>query len=135
MINTNILVDMVQGLHEFGIFSTFIPDGAVPSCITHKSKGSSISFIVSSLPNLRIRCLNVCSLYHRDLEGELDHPLLTKINNKTKDLTWIYSPLCWGCPIEDEDLAWLSQWNFGNQLEGGDEVTVSIFMGDLFKVK
>ncbi|KAM7474152.1 hypothetical protein LguiB_021395 [Lonicera macranthoides] len=131
----NLRTRPIQGLHEFGIFSTFIPGGAIPSCFTNKSKGSSISFIVSSLPNLMIRCLNVCSLYHRDPGGELDHPLLTKINNKTKDLTWIYSPLCWGCPIEDEDLAWLSQWNFGNQLEGGDEVIVSIFMGDLFKVK
>ncbi|KAM7474481.1 hypothetical protein LguiB_021724 [Lonicera macranthoides] len=33
-------------------------------------------------------------------------------------------------------MAWISQWNFGNdQLEGGDEVTISIHTGNAFKVK
>ncbi|KAM7474478.1 LOW QUALITY PROTEIN: hypothetical protein LguiB_021721 [Lonicera macranthoides] len=125
----------IQGLHEFGIFSTFIPGGMVPSCFSDKSKGSSISFSVSSLPNLRIRCLNVFFVYYLR-RGFVPEPiLLTKILNRKKGLTWIYCPFFVGSPYEGNDMTWLSQWNFGNdQLEGGDEVTVSVHVGDL-KVK
>ncbi|KAM7470195.1 hypothetical protein LguiA_008378 [Lonicera macranthoides] len=124
----------IQGPHEFGIFNTFISGGRVPSCFIDKSKGSSISFTVPSLPNLRIRCLNVFCVYYSPI-GRLEQPILfAKIYNRTKDLTWIYSPLCVGFPYEDYGMAWLSQWNFGNdQLEGGDEVTVSIYTGNAFK--
>ncbi|KAM7470220.1 hypothetical protein LguiA_008403 [Lonicera macranthoides] len=124
----------IQGLHEFGIFSTFIPGEMVPSCFSDKSKGSSISFSVTSLPNLRIRCLNVFSVYYYSRRNFPDTRLLTKIYNRTKGLTWIYCPLCVGFPYEANGMTWLSQWNFGNdQLEGGDEITVSIHTG--FEVK
>ncbi|KAM7474473.1 hypothetical protein LguiB_021716 [Lonicera macranthoides] len=41
----------------------------------------------------------------------------------------------YGCPEEDEDMTWLSQWDFGNQLEGGDEIVVSVFLSEMFEVK
>ncbi|KAM7469351.1 hypothetical protein LguiA_007534 [Lonicera macranthoides] len=120
--------DPIQGIYEFGIFNTFIPGGEIPSCFSKRKKGSVISLIVPLLPNFRIQCLNICAVY-----GETDSPSLylqfaIKINNKTKDLTWVYSPIYVGEPEEDKDMTWLSQWNFGNQLEGGDEIVVSIFV-------
>lgn len=130
---------MAQGLHEFGIFSTFVPRGEVPSWFTQtKVMGPSISFMVP--PNARIKCLNVCSMYWYAEEEEVTwfpHPAFTKINNKTKDLTWIYCPLYFGIPeYDNEDLAWLSQWKLRNyQLGGGDEVTVTIALGNGFQVK
>lgn len=130
---------MTQGLYEFGIFSTFLPGGAVPSWFADvKLMGPSISFTVP--PKVRIKCLNVCSLYwyFKDEEDNwYPHPAFTKINNMAKDLTFIYCPFYFGIPeYDDEDIAWLSQWKLGNhQLGGGDEVTITIAVGNGFQVK
>ncbi|KAM7473696.1 hypothetical protein LguiB_020939 [Lonicera macranthoides] len=32
-------------------------------------------------------------------------------------------------------MTWFSQWNFGNQLEGGDEIVVSVLLEDWLEVK
>ena len=118
-----------------------------------------MSFIVPSDPKCRIQCLNICSVY------VTVHPICNwggiKIDNKTKDLTWVYSPLYFGIPEEDceeeyfgileedsedeyfhipkgdreAEMTWFSQWNFGNQLEGGDEIVVSVLLEDWFEVK
>ncbi|MFZ8360643.1 hypothetical protein ACO1LX_19735, partial [Staphylococcus aureus] len=36
---------------------------------------------------------------------------------------------------DGEDFVWLSHWKFGNQLEGGDEVSVTVFIGELIQVE
>ncbi|KVH96353.1 hypothetical protein Ccrd_001554 [Cynara cardunculus var. scolymus] len=125
----------IQGLFQFGIFSTFIPSGEVPSWFEeNKVRDSSVSFTVPL--DARLKCLNVCCVY-----GETDidevwspHPAFIKVDNKTKNLTWIYCPVFFGLP-DHEELAWLSQWNFGNQLECGNEATISFIVGDAFQVK
>jgi hypothetical protein len=43
---------MAQGLHEGGIFSTFLPGNEVPGRFSHTSRGSSVSFTVPLLPKL-----------------------------------------------------------------------------------
>ncbi|KAM7514901.1 hypothetical protein LguiA_004484 [Lonicera macranthoides] len=48
------------GLYEFRIFSTFLPETEAPNWCNELNRGSSISFIVPSYPNLWIRGLNVC---------------------------------------------------------------------------
>ncbi|KAL7205637.1 hypothetical protein ACSBR2_018545 [Camellia fascicularis] len=123
----------LQGLYEFGIFSTFLPGSKVPYWFSNKRLDSSMSFVVPSLPNFRIRGLNVCVVYvcsnsHKD--GNL-HDFSIKISNKTKGLEWIYGPTFHG----NEDMIWLSHWNFRNQLQAGDEVNVSMVVGVGFKVK
>ncbi|KAI3729666.1 hypothetical protein L6452_18329 [Arctium lappa] len=125
----------IQGLFQFGIFSTFIPSGEVPNWFEeNKIRESSVSFTVPL--DARFKCLNVCCVY-----GETDidevwspHPAFIKVHNKTKNLTWIYCPVFFGLP-DHEELAWLSQWNFGNHLECGNEATISFTVGDAFQVK
>ncbi|KAM7481989.1 hypothetical protein LguiB_006572 [Lonicera macranthoides] len=124
-----------QGLYEFGIFSTFLRREEIPSWCgdrnDHKGSPSSISFIVPSRPSLRIRGLNVYSVYTLSNTDEIGivNMLHTKINNKSKDLKWIYCPVVIAIPEkgkEEEELVWLSHWKFGDHLESGDEVDVSV---------
>ncbi|KAM7514905.1 hypothetical protein LguiA_004488 [Lonicera macranthoides] len=128
----------IQGLYEFGIFSTFLPKTEAPSWCSQLNRGSSISFTVPLSPNLWIWGLNVCGVYTLSNHQETWFlpPIFTKISNMTKDLNWIYKPWSLGIPTEDgEELAWLSHWKFGNQLESGDEVIISMVSDDSFEVK
>lgn len=99
--------------------------------------GSSVSFIMPSLPYLTVQGVNVCTVYafSDDERDKLPHPLFAKIFNKSKCLKWIYGPSCFGFPEDDGHMIWLSPWKLGNQLDGGDEVSVSIFMDVGFEVK
>lgn len=97
----------LQGLYEFGIFSTFIPGYEVPSWFSNKSSGSSVSFIIPSLLKYhKIRGLTICIVYaHSDDHGYSNfHEFYVKISNKSKDLEWIYDPTYYG----NEDMMWLS---------------------------
>ena len=126
----------VQGLYEFGIFSTFLRREEIPSWCgdgnDNKGSPSSISFVVPSHPtSLRIRGLNVYSVYALPniYKNDTHYMLFTKINNKSKDLEWIYCPMVIAIPEkgkEEEEFVWLSHWKFGNHLESGDVVDVSV---------
>ncbi|CAL5329883.1 unnamed protein product [Camellia sinensis] len=105
-----------MGLYEFDVvFNTFFPGREVPSWYKNKSTGSSISFIVPSLHNLRIRGLNVCSVYAL-FYGEEDNtasrgngyqPLLrVEISTRSKSLNLKYCPTCNGIPDTNEDMIW-----------------------------
>ncbi|KAA8536641.1 hypothetical protein F0562_029119 [Nyssa sinensis] len=137
-LSSNILKCPIQGLYEYGIFSTFVPGGGVPTgWCGNKSTGSSICFIVPSLPNLRIRGLNVCCVYALSNNQDIwwPPPLFIKLSNKSKDLKWIYGPGSFGIPEDGKDMIWFSHWKFGNKLVGGDEVNVSIVVDVGFQVK
>ncbi|KAM7514915.1 hypothetical protein LguiA_004498 [Lonicera macranthoides] len=128
----------IQGLNEFGIFNTFLPKTEAPSWCNELNRGSSISFIVPSYPNLWIRGLNVCGVYALSKRKDtwFPFPIFTRISNKTKDLNWMYNPWLHGFPVEDgEELAWISHWKFGNELESGDEIIISMVTDDSFEVK
>ncbi|KAK9944518.1 hypothetical protein M0R45_010081 [Rubus argutus] len=137
----------VQGLYEDGIFSTFLPRNEVPGQYSHRIKGSSISFTVPILANLTIRGLNVFSVIAKSNNDDSDptintvniddsdHPAITVVSNKSKDLKWIYGPKFFGIPGDGKDMIWLSHWKFGNRLEGGDVVTILIYTKSEFKVK
>ncbi|KAM7473688.1 hypothetical protein LguiB_020931 [Lonicera macranthoides] len=58
--------------------------------------------------------------------------IYVKIENKTKDLTWIYCPTYF--PY-DEYMRWLSRWRFGNQLEAGDDITFTFDGKNIYLVK
>ncbi|KAK9910909.1 hypothetical protein M0R45_034843 [Rubus argutus] len=128
-------LDSIQGFSEYGIFSIFLMgnENKVPGQFGHRTEASlPICFTVPLLPNSRIRGLNIFSVYalttsSSGIEGNiLDAPVLTVIKNKSKSLRWIYFPSCWGIPSKGEDVIWLSHWNFGNQMEAGDQVSVSV---------
>ncbi|KAM7478676.1 hypothetical protein LguiA_026889 [Lonicera macranthoides] len=100
----------------------------------NKGSSSKVSFVVPSHPGHRIRGVNVYSVYTLSNTNEIELPFLlfTKINNKTKDLKWIYTPVAIAIPEmenEEDQLIWLSHWKFGNHLESGDEVDVSVISG------
>ncbi|BFG34203.1 hypothetical protein CerSpe_204780 [Prunus speciosa] len=131
----------IQVLYEYGIISTFLPGNVVPGQFSHKNRGScSISFTVPC-SNLRIRGLNIFSVY-TSYDGDLDpgyscdkiSPIVTKVHNKSTGMKWIYDPSLIGFPDLGEDMVFLSHWSLGNELKGGDQVIVSMFMRSSFRV-
>ncbi|XP_021803022.1 disease resistance protein RML1A-like [Prunus avium] len=123
----------IQELHEDGIFSAFFCGNEFPGQFSHKSRGSSISFVVPLLDNHRIKGLIVCAVY-----ASSDFPynqMATRVINKSKGLKWYYMPSAYDIPGEGEDMIWLSHWKFKDEhLEGGDKVVVSVRM-EHFQVK
>ncbi|CAN6703695.1 unnamed protein product [Malus baccata var. baccata] len=134
----------VQGLYQYGIFSTFFAGNKVPGRFSYKSTKSSISFTVPLLlASHRIRGLNIfatCAKEGNSNANDSSTPaIITKVSNKSKDLKWIYIPLIYGIPGDGEDMIWLSHWKIENEtiLQCGDQVVVSVMVGPdkLFRIK
>ncbi|XP_008231841.2 PREDICTED: disease resistance protein RML1A-like [Prunus mume] len=122
----------VQGLYQHGIFSTFFGGNEVPGQFSHKSRGSSLSFTVPLLDNHRTRGLIVFVVYVNAGYGSpiIHHNYSSQIivKNKSNGLRGAYCPSDYGIPGAGEDMIWLSHWNLDDQLQGGDEVVVSVIM-------
>ncbi|XP_050153697.1 disease resistance protein RUN1-like isoform X2 [Malus sylvestris] len=134
----------VQGLHQYGIFSTFFAGNEVPGRFSYKNTKSSISFIVPLLlASHRIRGLNIFATYAKEENPNNDSYdfsiIMTKVSNKSKGLKWIYIPLSYGIPGDGEDMIWLSHWKMENEtiLQCGDQVVVSVLAepNKLFRMK
>ncbi|CAN6566814.1 unnamed protein product [Malus baccata var. baccata] len=137
----------VQGLYQFGIFSTFFAGNEVPGRFSYKNTKSSISFIVPLLlASHRIRGLNIFAAYAKEEEenSNIDNyyrsiQIVTKVSNKSKGLKWIYGPYFYGIPGDGEDMIWLSHWKMENEtiLQCGDQVVVSVVAtpNSLFRIK
>ncbi|CAL5398984.1 unnamed protein product [Camellia sinensis] len=129
----------LQGCHERHIFYAYCLGSKVPDWFNLKNEGSSISFIVPSHLNFRIRCLSVCSIYalpnNRKEYYGFNCEAHTIISNTTKSLIWSHSPYVLGIPEADEDMMMLSYWKFENQLESGDELNISVVGNEYFQVK
>ncbi|THG19832.1 hypothetical protein TEA_017659 [Camellia sinensis var. sinensis] len=142
MINKLGLVDLesmgsLEGLYECGIYSIFVPGNEVPGWCSNKRKGSSISFNVPLVLNLKIVALNVYIVYAfaNDISLESYQSEHIKINNKTKGLRWNYSPMFRGIP-DDNSMIWFSHWEIGHLLmEGGDKMNLSATFDEIFQVK
>ncbi|XP_048422835.1 disease resistance protein RUN1-like [Pyrus x bretschneideri] len=135
-------VSPVQGLYEYGIFSTFFVGNEVPGRFSYKSTKSSISFSVPS--SHKIRGLNIFVTYANEENSNNDDEWrevssLIKVSNKSKGLKWIYYPFFYGIPGDGEDMIWLSHWKMENEtiLQCGDQVVVSVMTGPnkLFRIK
>lgn len=136
--------DVVQGLFEFGIFSSYVPGNEIPAWCSSKSMGNSISLVLPSDPKNSLQGLNICLTYGRSNNArKFRHwsnqdwcTYYIKIHNKTKDLKWVYSPTFVGIPDDGEDITLISHWKFGKEVENGDDVTVSIVgMSYAFQMK
>ncbi|XP_048425218.1 disease resistance protein RUN1-like isoform X2 [Pyrus x bretschneideri] len=136
----------VQGLYQYGIFSTFFIGNEVPGRFSYKSTKSSISFSVPLLPSShRIRGLNIFATYANEENSNYNYensdkpPMIIKVSNQSKGLTWIYCPHFHGILEEGEDMIWLSHWKMENEtiLQCGDQVVVSVIAGPakLFRIK
>ncbi|CAL5401879.1 unnamed protein product [Camellia sinensis] len=127
----------LQGLYECGIYSIFVPGNEVPGWCSNKRKGSSISFNVPLVPNLKIVALNVYIVYAfaNDISLASYQFDYIKFSNKTKGLKWTYSPVFRGIP-DDNSMIWFSRWEIGHLLmEGGDKMNLSASFDDIFQVK
>ncbi|GMP63344.1 hypothetical protein CsSME_00025071 [Camellia sinensis var. sinensis] len=126
----------LQGCHEEHIFYAYLSESKIPTWFNLKNTGSSISFIVPS--HFRIQALSVCSIYALSNNTKVPYynsNTHTIINNRTKSLTWSHSPFAFGIPEANEDMMWLSYWKFENQLEGGDELNISVVGNEDFQVR
>ncbi|CAI9298947.1 unnamed protein product [Lactuca saligna] len=114
----------LEVLHEFGIFSTFVPEEQIPSSFMFNKKGPKFSFKVPWHHNsLRISGFNMCVL----LNQLPSFPYMEiELHNETKDLVWNYIKGDRDVPKGVKNIAWLSLWRCGNILEGGDEIVISI---------
>ncbi|KAK4370986.1 hypothetical protein RND71_010461 [Anisodus tanguticus] len=127
---------LVQGLYEFGIFSTYFPGSEIPSWFNRKGEQSILSLKVDSHTNTNIIGLNICIVYsrsnHQKSQCWVDNQLgnwysfFVKINNVSKGVKWIYAPTFIGVPGLNENLTFLCHWKLGKYLEAGDEINVSI---------
>ncbi|KAL7591001.1 hypothetical protein Lser_V15G33205 [Lactuca serriola] len=123
----------VQVLYEYGIMSTYLPDVKDQSMTkpVYMSSFPNISFRVPSCPRKRrIQGLHVTTLYRPSGEEEDMWVLFIKISNTTKDLIWMYNPVVYCNPRVGEDAVWLSYWPIGNILDAGDEINVSVIVGN-----
>ncbi|VVA26651.1 PREDICTED: TMV resistance [Prunus dulcis] len=141
----------IQGLNEYGIFSTFLPGNEVPGRFSRRSSTqSSISLTVPIRGHLKIQGLNVFSVYAKSNSDSpkninanvesIPNPIVTAVkfsNENGKNLKWVYVPSFFGVPDYGKDMVWLSHWGLlGSQLlDRGDRVTVSVFTRFEFQVK
>ncbi|KAI8556039.1 hypothetical protein RHMOL_Rhmol05G0222000 [Rhododendron molle] len=124
----------LQVCYQRHIISAYIPGSTVPPGFTFKNLGSAIDFIVPSYLNSRIRGLNVCSVYVHFGDPKHHEPH-TIISNRTKGLVWSDCPFVFGTAEDGEDTMWLSYWKFGNHLESGDELNISVSGGEFVQIK
>ncbi|KAL7618627.1 hypothetical protein Lser_V15G03675 [Lactuca serriola] len=116
----------MQMYYEFGIFSTIYGGQEMPSWITDRSTGPSISFTIPSSPN-KLTGLNFCFVQTPLYLSESFYLPLIKISNITKNLTWIYQHYLDVVYLGGKCLTLLSHWMFGsNEMECGDHVTITI---------
>ncbi|XP_055803965.1 disease resistance protein RPV1-like isoform X2 [Solanum dulcamara] len=126
----------VQGLYEFGIFSTYFPGSEIPSWCIRKGEESLLTLKVDSHTNTKIIGLNICIVYSRSNhqksrcwdENQLGnwYSFFIKLNNLSKGVKWIYAPTFIGIPGPNENITFLCHWKLGKYLEAGDEINVSV---------
>ncbi|XP_061998819.1 disease resistance protein RPV1-like [Rosa rugosa] len=117
----------LQGLCECGIFSIFLRGSNIPDWYKYRGE-TALSITVPSHPKLKIKGLNVCVVYTpEDARDFLMISLLLKVSNEAKGLMWSHLPVSVGLPKVNEEMSWLSHWQFENdELEGGDELRFSV---------
>ncbi|KAJ0496029.1 putative leucine-rich repeat domain superfamily, heavy metal-associated domain superfamily [Helianthus annuus] len=118
----------IQMLYEYGIRSTYLQGIKDQSMATHQYTSSSkfLSFRVPLHPKKhKIHGLNVTALYTSSVTEDR-YPLFARISNRSRGVTWVYSPVVYCKPKVDEDVVWLSYWPTGNLLDVGDDVYVDI---------
>lgn len=126
----------VQGLYEFGIFSTYFPGSEIPGWFSRKGDESLLTLKVDSHTNTNIIGLNICIVYSRSNHQKSQcweenqfgnwYSFFIKLNNLSKGVKWIYAPTFIGIPGPNENLTYLCHWKLGRYLEAGDEINVAI---------
>ncbi|XP_019054002.1 PREDICTED: TMV resistance protein N-like [Nelumbo nucifera] len=118
-------------LQERGKFDIFLYGNEVPDWFDHQKMGSVISFEVPTLLDRKIQGLTICAIFATERKAdEFAFLAYAKISDKTKGLEWRYSPKFHQVPkITHQPHMWVGHRRhskFGNCLESGDQVEVSI---------
>ncbi|KAM7469972.1 hypothetical protein LguiA_008155 [Lonicera macranthoides] len=112
------------GTYDYGVYSICLSGRRIPTFIGEKCEGSSsICFTVPLLPTRGIQYLNAWCKLRRSNERVYKIHLSVKIENKTKDLTWIEQ---YNRPLFSNSMGLLSRWRLGNQLEAEDEIIIIV---------
>lgn len=123
---------MEQGLFALGDFNIFLPGGEVPDSFNYQSAGSILSFVVSPLPDRKIRGWILCAIFANPVEEiGLGVDSFYVVQNKTKRLTKVYEPTLDAYPITRQDLTWLhyaAQNYLEIQMEARDEIEFFVVM-------
>ncbi|XP_050223812.1 disease resistance protein RUN1-like isoform X2 [Mercurialis annua] len=134
VITTTSRISPPQVLRECGVYSIFIPGSEVPSWYSSRSERSSASFTASQ--GCKVIGLNICTEYTcNDLRNGYGDQHYLKIWNKTKDLKLTYSPTFYGIPEKDERMQWYSHIKLRDEVDGGDELNVSVILSTGYDVK
>ncbi|KAM7474233.1 hypothetical protein LguiB_021476 [Lonicera macranthoides] len=116
----------IQGTYGYGVYSILFQGNRVPTFTGEKCEGSSsICFTVPLLPTRRIKYLTAWCKAQLNYVPTYKIRLSVKIENKTKDLTWIDIDDFYVYPKRDKYKGWLSRWSLENQLEAGDEIIIT----------
>lgn len=75
------------------------------------------------------RRLTYRPLENKEYETTFDCPCIT-VNNLTRCLKWSRQPVFYAVPDGKEGMMWLSDWQFGTQLNCDDAVEVSVTAGE-----
>ncbi|XP_042491716.1 disease resistance protein RPV1-like [Macadamia integrifolia] len=131
--------NLFQGMSEPGIIDFFVPGGDIPDWFSYQNAGSSIYFEVPPLSNHKIQGLIICAVYaaEEELDETTNGPKATFIN-RTNGLEWKYGPIVNSVSETNQDHIWVSniaEATFMDQLEGGDQVDVSMVIGNRIQVK
>ncbi|KAM7469960.1 hypothetical protein LguiA_008143 [Lonicera macranthoides] len=133
--STNASCKNIQGTYGYGVYSIRLSGNRVPTFTGEKCEGSSsICFTVPFLPARRIKCLNAWCKAQLNYVPTYKIRLSVKIENKTKDLTWINIDDFYVHPELDKYVGWLSRWSLGNQLEAGDEIIITFEYNKIIEV-
>ncbi|KAJ0807506.1 hypothetical protein HanOQP8_Chr00c025g0717491 [Helianthus annuus] len=110
--------------YEFGIFSTIYLVEEIPTWITCRRKGPSISFTIPSTPK-KLEGLNFCCV---EMSPHCYFALpMIKISNITKNQTWTYDHYIDSVSFGGNCLSLLSHWLFGsNEMKSGDQITIIV---------
>ncbi|KAI3505550.1 hypothetical protein L1887_27682 [Cichorium endivia] len=115
-------------LHEFGIFSTFVSDGQIPSTFLYQEVGPRIPFFVPWLHDgSRISGFSVCAMLSIKPTTYKYAVVEMLVHNATKEVAWVYRNLSQEICQNVEKCAWLCLCRSGTLLEVGDEISVFLF--------
>uniref|UniRef100_A0A2C9ULY5 Uncharacterized protein n=1 Tax=Manihot esculenta TaxID=3983 RepID=A0A2C9ULY5_MANES len=119
----------------------------IPSWYWYQTHLQLFKFRMPHVEGNRLTGLNLCVVYAFD-SSKIDsfHPIVKDkydgsfsfviiITNITKGLEWFYRPAFFAKPETDVNMTWLSHWNFWDQLQGGDEIQVSVTGSFAVRVK
>ncbi|XP_042477365.1 disease resistance protein RPV1-like [Macadamia integrifolia] len=132
---------LVQGLCGHGMLDIYLSGSKVPDYFYHRSMGCSIIFEVPPLSDRKIQGLTVCAVWtgkKEPYEFVSRNTLPVIIHNKTKGHASEIAPLLYPLKAYYQDellVAHIPRTDLDFPLEHGDQIEVSVNIGEKFQLK